>query len=189
MVNWFSSIFVFGNFAMTAITIKLLDRGLRPTLFTGSLLLLIGNWIRYAGSFSSSDGNVIVVCVAQALLGMSQSLVLSAPTRFSETWFTSSGRVAATAVMSLANPAGAAVAQVVVPFLVNDPGDIASMVLYVASVVSFSTFSHPDPHAKSDYPRRPLWQSQAYSYQARRLPRQRLLLAQVGLQSWNRCAY
>lgn len=135
MVNWLSSIFVFASFAMTAITIRLLDWGLRPTIITGSMLLLIGNWVRYAGSYSSTNNTVAVVAVAQALLGMSQSLVLSAPTRFSETWFTSSGRVTATAIMSLANPMGAAVGQVVNPFWVSKSADVASMVLYVSIIV------------------------------------------------------
>ncbi|KAJ4113150.1 hypothetical protein NW760_014206 [Fusarium oxysporum] len=136
MVNWLSSIFVFANFAMTFVTIKLLDWGLRPTLISGSALLLIGNWIRYAGSYSSDGNKVSVVAVAQALLGMSQSLVLSAPTRFSETWFTSKGRVTATAVMSLANPTGAAISSIIVPLWTNEPSDISSVVLYVAIISS-----------------------------------------------------
>ncbi|KAL5586822.1 hypothetical protein FOBRF1_016692 [Fusarium oxysporum] len=136
MVNWLSSIFVFANFAMTFVTIKLLDWGLRPTIISGSALLLIGNWIRYAGSYSSDGNKVSVVAVAQALLGMSQSLVLSAPTRFSETWFTSKGRVTATAVMSLANPTGAAISSIVVPLWTNEPSDISSVVLYVAIISS-----------------------------------------------------
>lgn len=135
MVNWLSSIFVFANFAMTLVTIKLLDWGLRPTLISGSALLLIGNWVRYAGSYSSDANKVSVVAVAQALLGMSQSLVLSAPTRFSETWFTSQGRVTATAVMSLANPTGAAIGSIVVPLWTNEPSDISAVVLYVAIIV------------------------------------------------------
>ncbi|KAG9495631.1 hypothetical protein J7337_012185 [Fusarium musae] len=134
MVNWLSSIFVFANFAMTFVTIKLLDWGLRPTLISGSALLLIGNWVRYAGSYSSDGNKVAVVAVAQALLGMSQSLVLSAPTRFSETWFTSNGRVTATAVMSLANPTGAAIGSIVVPLWAAEPSDISSVVLYVAII-------------------------------------------------------
>ncbi|KAF5599524.1 permease of the major facilitator superfamily [Fusarium pseudoanthophilum] len=162
MVNWLSSIFVFANFAMTIVTIKLLDWGLRPTLISGSALLLIGNWIRYAGSYSSDGNKVSVVAVAQALLGMSQSLVLSAPTRFSETWFTSKGRVTATAVMSLANPTGAAVGSIVVPLWTNEPSDISSVVLYVAiisSAVAIAGFSFPvapaTPPSAIDHTNRP----------------------------------
>ncbi|WZH50154.1 MFS-type transporter [Fusarium acuminatum] len=117
---------------MTFVTIELLDWGLRPTLISDSALLLIGNWVRYAGSYSSDGSTVSFVAVAQALLGMSQSLVLSAPTRFSETWFTRKGRVTATAVMSLANPAGAAIWSIIVTLWTNEPSDISSVVLYVA---------------------------------------------------------
>ncbi|KAM6534363.1 hypothetical protein FALCPG4_004004 [Fusarium falciforme] len=162
MINWLSTIFVFANFAMTFVTIKLLDWGLRPTITTGSVLILVGNWVRYAGSYSSTSNTVTVVAVGQALLGMAQSLVLSAPTRFSETWFASSGRVTATAVMSLANPMGAALGQVVIPFWVNKSGDVAAMVLYVSiisSVVALPGFfipgAPPTPPGQSSTTTRP----------------------------------
>ncbi|CAG9975526.1 unnamed protein product [Clonostachys byssicola] len=136
MVNWLSTIFVFANFAMTIVTLKLLSWGLRPAIITGSTLLLLGNWVRYAGSRSYADSNIVAVSVGQALIGLSQSVVLSAPTRYSEVWFTSSGRVSATAIMSLASPAGAAIGQVVSPLWVQDPSGIGSMVLYVSIISS-----------------------------------------------------
>jgi FLVCR family MFS transporter 7 len=45
----------------------------------------------------------------QILIGLGQPFVLAAPTRYSDQWFTESGRVSATALASLANPFGAAV--------------------------------------------------------------------------------
>ena len=45
----------------------------------------------------------------QILTGLAQPFVLAAPTRYSDLWFTESGRVSATAVASLANPFGGAV--------------------------------------------------------------------------------
>jgi MFS transporter, FLVCR family, MFS-domain-containing protein 7 len=45
----------------------------------------------------------------QILIGFAQPFVLSAPTTFSDLWFTERGRTSATAVASLANPLGGAV--------------------------------------------------------------------------------
>ena len=72
----------------------------------------------------------------QILTGLAQPFVLSAPTRYSDLWFTNRGRVAATAVMSLANPFGGALAQLIDPFWAGSAKDIPNMVLYIAIIVS-----------------------------------------------------
>jgi MFS transporter, FLVCR family, MFS-domain-containing protein 7 len=74
----------------------------------------------------------------QILTGFAQPFVLAAPTRYSDLWFTNRGRVAATAVMSLANPFGGALAQLINPLWAGDgrPQDIPNMVLYISILVS-----------------------------------------------------
>lgn len=76
-----------------------------------------------------------LVMFGQILTGLAQPFVLSAPARYSDLWFTNRGRVAATAVVSLANPFGAALGQLIIPFWVSVPGDVSNMVLYVAIIV------------------------------------------------------
>jgi hypothetical protein len=71
----------------------------------------------------------------QILIGIAQPFVLSAPTRYSDLWFTNRGRVAATALASLANPFGGALAQLIDPFLATNAKDIPNMVLYIAIIV------------------------------------------------------
>lgn len=73
----------------------------------------------------------------QILTGFAQPFVLAAPTRYSDLWFTNRGRVAATAIMSLANPFGGALAQLIDPFWASDnrPQDIPNMVLYISIIV------------------------------------------------------
>jgi FLVCR family MFS transporter 7 len=71
----------------------------------------------------------------QILTGLAQPFVLSAPTRYSDLWFTNKGRVTATAVMSLANPLGGALAQLIDPSWAGEASDIPNMVLYVAIIV------------------------------------------------------
>lgn len=72
----------------------------------------------------------------QILIGLAQPFVLAAPARYSDLWFTNRGRVAATALTSLANPFGAALGQLIVPFWVDKPSDISRMVLYVSIISS-----------------------------------------------------
>jgi len=74
--------------------------------------------------------------VGQILTGLAQPFVLAAPTRYSDLWFTNKGRVAATAVASLANPFGGALAQLIDPFWATNVSSIPNMVLYIAIMVS-----------------------------------------------------
>jgi FLVCR family MFS transporter 7 len=79
----------------------------------------------------------------QILTGLAQPFVLAAPTRYSDLWFSNRGRIAATAVMSLANPFGGALAQLVGPELADEPGEIPNMVLYIAIIVGLHLLSAP----------------------------------------------
>lgn len=90
------------------VVILTLNRNLKYAIVLSSLLIFFGNWIRYAGT-RAQDGIFGVVMLGQILIGLAQPFVLAAPTRYSDQWFTDSGRTSATAVASLANPFGAAV--------------------------------------------------------------------------------
>ncbi|KAF9876184.1 hypothetical protein CkaCkLH20_06127 [Colletotrichum karsti] len=134
-INWLSTSFLFAFVAIFPLTIKILHKGPKPSFMTAAALILVGNWVRYAGAHSRSGGNYGVVMFGQILTGLAQPFVLAAPTRYSDLWFTNRGRVAATALTSLANPLGAALGQLIVPFWVASPADVSSGVLWV-SVIS-----------------------------------------------------
>jgi len=144
IINWLSTAFLFAFTFITPVVIYVLHLGPKPSIITAAALLLVGNWIRFAGSHSGSGGIFGVVMFGQILTGLAQPFVLAAPTRYSDIWFTNRGRVAATALTSLANPFGAALGQLIVPFWVNQPSDISRMVLYVSIIVSLP----PPPHPK-----------------------------------------
>ena len=97
--------------------------------------MLVGNWIRYGGT-RVSPPSFAVVMVGQILIGLAQPFVLAIPTSYSDLWFTARGRVSATAVASLANAFGAALGQLIDPFLAVNPPDIAPLTLYVAIISS-----------------------------------------------------
>ena len=95
----------------------------------------------------------------QILIGLAQPFVLSAPTHYSDLWFTPQGRVSATAIMSLANPLGGALGQLINPALATKSSQIPSMTLYVAIIstaISLPSFLVP---AK---PRTPVSASSTY---------------------------
>jgi hypothetical protein len=89
-----------------SLTIFTLHRGPKPAILTASILILCGNWLRYVGA---KVEQFTVVMTGQILIGLAQPFVLSAPTKFSDTWFSPRGRTSATALASLANPLGGAV--------------------------------------------------------------------------------
>jgi FLVCR family MFS transporter 7 len=135
-VNWLSTGFLFAFCVATPFTIYVLHKGgPKPAIVTASVLLLVGNWIRYGGTKTKNYGAVMF---GQILTGFAQPFVLSAPTHYSGMWFTSNGRVAATAVMTLANPFGGALGQLIDPFFATEAKDIPNMVLYIAIIVSFA---------------------------------------------------
>lgn len=71
----------------------------------------------------------------QILTGFAQPFCLSAPTRYSDLWFSDRGRISATAVATLANPLGAAIGQLVDSAWATKPSEIPDMVLYISIIV------------------------------------------------------
>ncbi|KAI0183199.1 major facilitator superfamily domain-containing protein [Xylaria flabelliformis] len=145
-INWFSTAFLFAFVVISPLTIYMLHLGPKPSMVTAAVFTILGNIVRVAGSHSRNGGIYGVVMFGQILIGLAQPFVLSAPTRYSDLWFTSRGRVAATALPSLANPFGAALGQLIVPFLATKPAEVSSAVLYVtiiSVVVSLPAFFIP----------------------------------------------
>ena len=139
VINWLSTAFLFSFAVAAPATIyTLYSGGPRLAFITASVLILLGNWIRYGGT-RSSPPRFGVVMFGQILTGLAQPFVLSAPTRYSELWFTPQGRVSATAVASLANAFGGALGQLINPLLCSKPSDIPNMTLYVAIISSVAT--------------------------------------------------
>ncbi|KAK0514145.1 hypothetical protein JMJ35_003867 [Cladonia borealis] len=149
IINWLSTGFFFAFVIASPATIWTLHTGgPRLAIITSSLLILLGNWIRYGGTRTSPPSFGLTL-FGQILIGFAQPFVLSAPTRYSDIWFSPSGRVSATAIASLANPFGGALGQLINPFLATRASQIPSMTLYVALISTIATIpsffipSHP----------------------------------------------
>lgn len=138
VINWMSTAVLFSFCVVVPIVIYVLHWGPKPSIVTASVLTLVGSWIRYGGTRASTPSYGVVM-FGQILIGFAQPFVLAAPTRYSDLWFTDRGRVAATALASLANPFGAALGQLIVPLWVYKPSDIPNAILYLAIIVSPQT--------------------------------------------------
>lgn len=134
VINWLSTAVLFAFCAVVPIVIYVLHWGPKPSILAASVLTLVGSWIRYGG-VRADPPNFGVVMLGQLLIGFAQPFVLAAPTRYSDLWFTDRGRVAATALASLANPFGAALGQLIIPFWVYKASDIPNAILYLAIIV------------------------------------------------------
>ncbi|KAL5115899.1 hypothetical protein ACEQ8H_006215 [Pleosporales sp. CAS-2024a] len=128
-INWLSTASLFAFAFVSPLVIYLLHRGPKHSILAASAFLLVGNWVRYAGTRTKLFG---LVMFGQILTGFAQPFVLAAPTRYSDMWFTAGGRVGSTALASLANPLGGALAQIVNPSL----GNVDNMVLIVSVIAS-----------------------------------------------------
>ncbi|UJO17449.1 MFS-type transporter [Fulvia fulva] len=154
-INWLSTAFLFAFVAGAPFTIYVLNRyGPKTSIMVASALTLIGNWIRYAGT-RAGNGYFAVVMFGQVLIGLAQPFVLAAPTRYSNLWFSDTGRISATAVASLANPFGGALGQLIGPLFVGDPAQVRlvpNMVLYTAIISSIAALPAPLMSSKPPTP-------------------------------------
>ncbi|KAF1822314.1 MFS general substrate transporter [Dissoconium aciculare CBS 342.82] len=133
-ISWLSTGFLFAFLVAAPATIWVLNRhGPKTSILVASGLTFVGAWIRYAGVRAATPSLGAVV-FGQILIGFAQPFVLAAPTRYSNLWFSDSGRVSATALASLANPFGGALGQLIGPFLVTDTSGLPNLVLLTAII-------------------------------------------------------
>lgn len=142
-INWLSTGFLFAFVVVSPLVLWTLNKGgPKPSILAASGLILVGNWIRYGGTRAQPPKFGVVV-FGQILIGFAQPFVLAAPTRYSNLWFSDTGRVSATAVATLANPLGAALGQLIGPIWATNQSGIPNMVLYTAILSTVATLPAP----------------------------------------------
>lgn len=118
-VNWLSIAIMFAYVVISPLALWMLKtKDIRWAMITCAVLAIAGNWIRYGGTVKANYGAVMF---GQILIGFAQPFALSTPAYYTDLWFTSSSRVSANAIASLANPLGGAIASLVGPAIVNNP--------------------------------------------------------------------
>lgn len=133
-VNWLSTSILFAYLVSAPLVAPVLEkRGVRAAMLLCATLMVAGNWVRYAGTATRQFAPTMV---GQILIGLAQPFALSAATHYTDLWFTSRSRVSANAIISVANPLGGAVAQLVGPPVVTKPSELKTFVLITAVVAS-----------------------------------------------------
>ncbi|KZT05289.1 MFS general substrate transporter, partial [Laetiporus sulphureus 93-53] len=137
-VNWLGNVVNFTYLPCAALVPAVYARlGVRRTCYIGAVLLLLSAWIRYAGTASSLSvhGKYALLIIGQIIAGVTQPVFQVLIPGYSERWFDLKGRTTATMLMSIANPIGNAIGQLISP-LVETP---AQSILVLAIIYSAAT--------------------------------------------------
>jgi predicted MFS family arabinose efflux permease len=93
--------------------------GTKSAILYSSIVLVIGNWIIYAGAATK---NFDVNIAGTVIHSLAMPFILSVPTRYSRQWFADNERTLATALPSLAYPLGSGVGALTGPYMVKPLG-------------------------------------------------------------------
>lgn len=133
-INWLSTVVLFSYVvASPLVALVLTRRGVKDSILICASLITLGNWLRYIGTVRNKFG---LVMFGQILIGFSQPFSLSAANYYTDMWFTSRSRVSANAIATIANPLGGAIAQLVGPAMVTEPGQLKDFILVTAAVAT-----------------------------------------------------
>ncbi|KAK9448786.1 major facilitator superfamily domain-containing protein [Limtongia smithiae] len=137
-VNWLSTVILFTYLVGSVPSAITLNRyGVKVSMLTSAVLLIIGSWVRVAGvKCRDGRGSFGVLIFGQIIVGLGQPFSLNAPSYYSDMWFTSKSRVSANALASLSNPLGGAIGQLVSPAFVSQTNQFSNMVLWVSIIAT-----------------------------------------------------
>ncbi|TDL20024.1 MFS general substrate transporter [Rickenella mellea] len=116
--NWLGNIIALTYIVFAPFVPVLRKRlGLRTTCMIGTATLILASWVRYAGTARSLpvNGAYALLIIGQFFSALSQAIFQIIGPIYSQTWFDLQGRTTATMVMSIANPIGGALGQLISP--------------------------------------------------------------------------
>src|SRR5437667_5849012 len=73
-INWLSTAFLFAFVVASPATVYALHLGPKPSVTTAAALILVGNWVRFAGSAvrQTGGGTYAAAMLGQILAGLAQ---------------------------------------------------------------------------------------------------------------------
>ncbi|KAF7361938.1 MFS general substrate transporter [Mycena venus] len=134
-VNWLGNVMACIYLPVSLVVPEVIRRyGIRRCCDIGAAALLISAWIRFAGTphSLSSGGAYALLFVGQFFAAIAQPIFQVIGPKYSETWFDLKGRTTATMVLSIANPIGGALGQLLSPIV----GDTRQSVLVLGIMSS-----------------------------------------------------
>ncbi|KAJ7262229.1 major facilitator superfamily domain-containing protein [Mycena haematopus] len=136
-VNWLGNVMACIYLPVSLLVPEVNRRyGIRRCCDIGAVALLVSAWIRYAGTVHSlsSRGAYALLFVGQFFAAIAQPIFQVIGPKYSETWFDLQGRTTATMILSIANPIGGALGQLLSPIVGNTRQSI--LVLGIMSSVA-----------------------------------------------------
>ncbi|VDC06418.1 unnamed protein product [Peniophora sp. CBMAI 1063] len=117
-VNWLGTMIACA-YLLIAFQIPLYVRylGVRKTTYIGAGFMILSAWVRYAGTARSlsTGGSYALIILGQFFAGLSQPVFQILAPKYSELWFDLKTRTTATMIISIANPIGGAIGQLISP--------------------------------------------------------------------------
>lgn len=141
-VNWLGNVINIVYLPTSALVPYLYGRlGIRRACFFGAFLFLCSAWIRYAGTIGGLrvGGAYTLILIGQIISGVAQPVFQVLIPSYSEKWFDLKGRTTATMLISIANPIGNAIGQLISP-LVGDPAQSILVMGIIFSAVTPAVF-------------------------------------------------
>lgn len=105
----------------------------------GAVALILGGWIRYAGTAKSLSpaSAYALIFIGQVFSAIAQPMYQVLGPKYSETWFDLSGRTTATMVVAISNPIGGALAQLISPLTGTTRNSILVLAILSTAVTPF----------------------------------------------------
>ncbi|EEU44224.1 uncharacterized protein NECHADRAFT_84542 [Fusarium vanettenii 77-13-4] len=130
-INWFSTVYglAFIPFPLSGWFIHRF--GLRTSIITGSIVTVVGNWVRYAGTAKVSFAGAMV---GQTLVGVAQIFILPISSAYSELWFHRHHRTTPTTVGSISPTLGSMIGSLATPYLAKKASELPQSILIVAVI-------------------------------------------------------
>ncbi|PIL26139.1 MFS general substrate transporter [Ganoderma sinense ZZ0214-1] len=131
-INWFGNIanvvYLPSAFVMPYLYRRL---GVRKACFIAGSLFVVSAWVRFAGTVHglSVQGSYALIMVGQLLAAMAMPILQVVVPSYSERWFNLKSRTTATMIMSLANPVGNALGQLISPLVSTTRDSILVMAI------------------------------------------------------------
>ncbi|KAH9979057.1 MFS general substrate transporter [Lactifluus volemus] len=137
-VNWLGNIIACAYLPTAILTPMVTKRyGVKRTCDIATATLLLSAWIRYAGTAQSlpKGGAYAFLIIGQALSAISQPAYQILAPKYSERWFDLKGRTTATMIISIANPIGGALGQLISPMFSDTRKSILALAIITTVVV------------------------------------------------------
>ncbi|KAI0256395.1 MFS general substrate transporter [Lactifluus subvellereus] len=135
-VNWLGNI-VSCVYIPTAVFTPIITKryGVRRCCDIAAVAILLSAWVRYAGTARSlpKGGAYALIIIGQALSAVAQPVYQILAPKYSERWFDLKSRTTATMIISIANPIGGAIGQLLSPIFSDTRKSI--LVLAIMSTV------------------------------------------------------